>query len=60
MRARVRHRHSKLNEFGDTIDFGEDWSDQVIGDVNELQGGTDGRTTASPAGPGSNPSQDAA
>jgi hypothetical protein len=55
MRARIRHRHSKLNEFGDTIDFGDDWSDEVIGDINECGGCADDRTP-SPAGPGNNPS----
>jgi hypothetical protein len=53
-RLRARARHSKLNEFGDTIDFGEDWSDQVIGDVNECAGGGDDRPAASPVGQGDN------
>lgn len=52
MRARRHrlHRHQNLNEFGDTIDFGDDWSDQVIGDVNEcLGGGTDDRPAGAAA-----------
>ena len=51
-RVRVLRRSRKFNEFGDTLDFGEDWADQVIGDVNECPGYADDRPAPAAAQPG--------
>ena len=51
-RVRVMRRSRKFNEFGDTLDFGEDWAVQVIGDVNECPGYADDRPAPAAAQPG--------
>ena len=51
-RVRVMRRSRKFNEFGDTLDFGEDWADQVIGEYHCDYGCADDRPAPAAAQPG--------